>query len=179
MHMDNNTMVRVPAHMALPDWCNSNDINLRGWVPVSLSHYMAVIRIGRGVCEAVIDTGAAKTLIDYDTAIKMGLKVELATEEKSFGSFWGPSGPERKYYSRIPGEVRIEFGPGLYVCLKEIKVITSVELMVLIGTDILTDSTQQWRFTNIGIHHETRVGCIIFSGRKDVFTVMLSSWPVP
>ena len=123
LSMDNNTLIRVPENSALPDWCDEQDINLRGWVPISLSHYMAVIRIGRGVCEAVIDTGAAKTIIDYQTAMKMGLTIEVATKENNFGSFWEPSGPESLYYGRVPGKVKIEFGPGLYVNVGEIKVI--------------------------------------------------------
>jgi hypothetical protein len=76
---------------------------------------MAIVQIGKGVCEAILDTGAARTMIDETTATQMGLDIEVATPEKSFGSFWGPSGPEAKYYGRVKGPVYIHIGPKVYL----------------------------------------------------------------
>ena len=75
-----------------------------------------MVRIGRGVCEAVIDPGSARTLIYLDTALGMKLPVELANEHINYGSYWGPSGPTTKYAGRIKYRgLKIEFGPGLYI----------------------------------------------------------------
>ena len=116
-------------------------------MPHSLAHYMVTIRIGKGVVDAVIDTGAARTIIDAETAKRMGLPIEVATRSKSFGTYWGPSGPESHYYGRIPGPVKVEFSKDIFITLPEIKVINSLEPLVLLGTDLLTDSTQEWAFS--------------------------------
>lgn len=84
----------------------------------------------------------------------------MATPQKNFGSFWGPSGPEALYYGRIKGPVYLNMGPGIYLVAHEIKVIKQMEPLLLVGTDVLCDSNNPWKFHSIGIHPDSRVGVL-------------------
>ena len=89
----------------MPDWVSDDVINYRGLVPSSTSHYMALVKLGRGICEAIVDTGGARSLIDLDTAKTLGLKVEMANKN-DMGCFWGPGGEVMGYAGRIKGPIK-------------------------------------------------------------------------
>lgn len=54
-----------------------------------------------------MDTGGARSMLDYDTAVALGLEVELSGGDKNFGSFWGPSGDPISYFGRVRGPVTV------------------------------------------------------------------------
>lgn len=99
---------KLPAGArGLPSWAKSGARNGRGMLPISRSHYIALVAINEGFCEAIVDTGGARSMIDYESAKSLGLDVELANEERSFGSFWGPAGDPVSYYGRVKGPVDV------------------------------------------------------------------------
>jgi hypothetical protein len=93
------------------------------------------------------------------------LNIEVATPSKSFGSFWGPSGPEALYYGRIKGPVYLTVGPDIHLVAHEIKVTKQLEPLFLIGTDVLSDSNNIWRFISVGIHPDSRTGVMKLMNR--------------
>lgn len=101
-------MEKIPAGArGLPDWAKPGARNCRGMLPISRSHYTALVAIDDKFCEAIVDTGGAKTMIDHESAKALGLNIELAGDGRSFGSFWGPSGSPVEYYGRVKGPVEI------------------------------------------------------------------------
>ena len=79
--------------------------NFRGLVPPSRAHYMALVKLGNGVIEAIIDTGGARSLIDLDTARTLGLKIEMA-KSNNMGNFWGPGGEVMGYTGTVRGPIK-------------------------------------------------------------------------
>jgi hypothetical protein len=49
---------------ALPDWADSASVNARNVTMTSPSHYIALCGLGKGVCNVLLDTAGAKTMID-------------------------------------------------------------------------------------------------------------------
>lgn len=97
---------RLPAGArGLPEWASAGAINGRGILPISKAHYTALCSINGAFCEAVIDTGGARSMIDYNTALALKLDIELASGSQSFGSFWGPSSEPISYFGRVRGPV--------------------------------------------------------------------------
>ena len=74
--------------------------------------------------------------------------------------------------------MKVEFGPGLYINVKEIKVIKADEPLVLIGNDVLSNDMGKWKFAHIGVHPRKEIGHIVFVGKQDTYTVQLHSWPI-
>ena len=124
------------------------------------------------MCEAIIDPGSARTIIDENTAKRMRLPIQLADDRVTYGSYWGPSGPASNYHGRIKMDgLKIEFGPGLYVFVDEIKVIKSEEALLLIGNDVLANNSGKWKFVSLGMHPRKGIGNMVFAGKRDTFTV--------
>lgn len=117
-------MEKLPAGArGLPKWAKEGAKNGRGMLPISRSHYIGLIAIDGGFCEAIVDTGGARSMIDYESAKALGLNIELASKERSFGSFWGPSGEPIEYFGRVKGPVEVQFADGISFRLPEIKLI--------------------------------------------------------
>lgn len=102
-----NTEQLPAGARGLPEWAPKGARNKRGLLPISRSHYIALVAIGGGFCEAIVDTGGARSMLDYDTAVALGLEVELSGGDKNFGSFWGPSGDPISYFGRVRGPVTV------------------------------------------------------------------------
>jgi predicted aspartyl protease len=49
------------------------------------------VELNGRLVEVILDSGGARTMVDKETAKALGLNVEWATPEKSFGSFSGVS----------------------------------------------------------------------------------------
>jgi hypothetical protein len=169
---------KLPAGArGLPVWAPKGAKNGRGLLPISRSHYIALVAIGGGFCEAIVDTGGARSMIDYESAKALGLDVELSDGSRNFGSFWGPSGDPVAYYGRVKGPVNIQFTKDIVFRLPELKVIKHSEPLIIIGTDILMRAKAGWSFTYIGIHPESLVGVMVFNKGKEEATVEMVSWP--
>jgi hypothetical protein len=120
-------------------------------------------------------------MIDDDTAKKLGLEVEIATKEKNWGSYFGPGEQSIDYHGRVKGPVRITIGPDIYFTIADLKVVKHREPLVLLGTDVLVNSRNDWRFHYVGIHKTTKKGVMSLirnSDDKEV-TIELSTWPAP
>lgn len=166
---------------ALPSWVSPNAKNFRGLIKPTTQHYLAIVEIGDGVIEALLDTGGARCMIDTTTADKLGLTVEVATTEKNWGSFFGPNDKSIPYYGRIKGPITIGIGPGIYLTVADIKVIKHRSPLLLLGTDVLVNSWNDWRFHTIGIDKVTKKGIMNLTKNSDDsdVTIELSSWPAP
>lgn len=70
-----------------------------------------------------MDTGGARSMIDHESAKALGLNIELADGNKSFGSFWGPSGEPINYFGRVKGPVDVNFAEDISFRLPELKLI--------------------------------------------------------
>lgn len=141
---------------------------------------MAVVKIGKGVVNALVDTGGARCMVDVNTAKKLGLSIEVAGTGSRFGSFTGPNGATVPYYGKIKGPVRLDVGPEVYLEVPDIKVIVHPSNMLILGTDVLVQSWNEWRFRHVGIHDETQVGFWSLMRRDGtVANIELSSWPAP
>lgn len=155
-----------------------------GTVKHTWAHYIAHIIINDTLIEALVDTCGAKSMIDRATAEALGLEIEVATKDKHFGSFFGPgtngSGNRNVYYyGRIKGPIDITFGKRLLVIAEELKVVEHFEPLILIGTDILTDSSSPIKFCYVGLHPEDRNGVIVFKDeKKSLLEIPLASWPL-
>ena len=109
-------------------------------MPRSKAHFHAIIQLGDAVCEAVVDTGGAKSMIDYSMAKRLGLPVELAEVEGEFGRFYGPSADSLVgYHGRIPGPIKFKFDEKVEFELPELKVIKNGEPICLIGSDLMAN----------------------------------------
>lgn len=76
-----------PHHKAMPKWCKKYCLNARGRIDIGDAHYTGVVEIAGGCVDAILDSGAARSMIDEDTANLIGLKFTHATAERNFGKF--------------------------------------------------------------------------------------------
>lgn len=93
----------------LPDWAPEGSVNARGQLNLSPCHYIATCGIGKGVCDAFLDTAGARTMMDLQTAESMNLDVEKTTANKYFGSFISASAVPTPYAGRVKGPVELRF----------------------------------------------------------------------
>lgn len=150
-----------------------------GKVKLSTSHYMGTVVVDKVLFHAMIDTCGAKSMMDRKTAEEMGYDIEVATRNKHFGSFYGPGGKTIYYYGRIAGPIDVWFENGVKLVAPEIKIVEHFEPLVLIGTDVLTDSSTNWRFCYVGLHPKSRKGMLVVANRKgETKEIPLATWPL-
>ena len=53
----------------------------------------------------MLDSAGARTMIDMETASKLGLPIERVSSTKYFGSFYSASGVPTPYAGRVKGPV--------------------------------------------------------------------------
>ena len=58
-------------------------------MPIQKTHYLGLIELNGRVVEVILDSGGARTMVDKDTAVALGLRIEWASDSKFFGSFSG------------------------------------------------------------------------------------------
>ena len=121
---------------------------------------MALVKVGKGLIEAIVDTGGARSLIDVDTARTLGLDIELA-KSNNMGNFWGPGGEVMGYLGTVRGPIKFQMTRQVTLEAPELKVIKHAEPLLIIGTDVLVDSRNEWRFQYVGIHPEWKKGVIV------------------
>ena len=100
---------------------------------------MALVKLGNGVLEAIVDTGGARSLIDLDTAKTLGLEVEMA-KSNNMGNFWGPGGEVMGYSGTVRGPIKFQIAASVYLEAPELKVIKHSEPLLIMGTDVLVES---------------------------------------
>lgn len=163
-----------------PTWANDMmEASALGKVKLSTSHYMGTIMLDKVLFHAMIDTCGAKSMMDRQTAEEMGYNIEVATRNKHFGSFYGPGGKTIYYYGRIVGPINVWFENGVKLIAPEIKIVEHFEPLVLIGTDVLTDSSTDWKFCYVGLHPKTRKGMIVLANRRgETKEIPLATWPL-
>lgn len=93
--------------------------------------------MGKGVCNVLLDTAGARTMIDLQTAELVGLPVERTTPSKYFGSFISATAVPTPYAGRVKGPISLRFSANVEINIKEMKVIDYPEPLVLIGSDVL------------------------------------------
>ncbi len=84
--------------------------NALGTISHTLSHYIGHVIIKDVLIEALFDTCGARSMIDRATAEALGFKIEVATKDKHFGSFFGPGSHGENprstyYYGRVKGPI--------------------------------------------------------------------------
>jgi len=89
----------------------------------SPSHYIALCGLGKGVCNVLLDTAGAKSMIDLQTAELLGLEVERTTASKYFGSFISATAVPTPYAGRVKGPISLRFSENVVFQIKEMKVI--------------------------------------------------------
>lgn len=140
-----------PEDETVPKWVDPGIQNKRHLVKPTGAHFLVPVQVGTGVIDAVLDTGGARSVIDVGTARELGLRVERATARKNFGSFWGPSSKPVNYYGRVRGPITIKFSENITITLKELKVVSHGEALLILGTDFLVWGDQPWQFGAIGM----------------------------
>ena len=130
---------------------------------MSKAHYMATVIVFDKLMHTMVDTCGAKSMIDRRTAEELGLKIELATKDRHFGSYYGPGNENGAYYyGRIKGPLKVDMGSNVRLNLDELKVVEHFEPLLLIGTDVLSDQPgAEWQFCYVGLHPETRQGNLV------------------
>ena len=134
---------------------------------MSPAHYSALCGLGEGVVEVMLDTARARSMIDMETALKLGLPVEKVSSTKYFGSFYSASGVPTPYAGRVKGPVRLRFSERVSFTLREMKVINYPDSLILIGTDLLGRSpTGGYSFAYVGVNPSSKVGEVVFSDKE-------------
>ena len=169
-----------------PAWAE-DCANLRGKLPLSRNHFTAVVAIRKGaarvVLEGLIDTAGARSMIDLDTAKLAGLPLTYPTANRSLGWFHGPSGVPTAYSAIVEGPVELQFTSDIRITLPELKVVTSRDPLLLVGSDLMKIKDQRWRFVYMGYDLRTQAGVLKFGcgkgQRLGLRTVPLFCWPTP
>ena len=58
--------------MEMPKWASKGAHNGRGKVVTTVDQYVALVEVENTVMEAIVDTGGARSLIDYASARALG-----------------------------------------------------------------------------------------------------------
>jgi hypothetical protein len=106
-------------------------------------------------------------MIDANTAKLIGLDIEWAQDtKKHYGSFSGVSGSSNSYLGVSKSPVTVQFAPGVYFKLKELKVFDYPEPLLLIGTDLLGFSpSTNCTFSYLGVNPISATGEVVFYDR--------------
>ena len=94
-------------------------------------------------------------MIDLDTAKLAGLPLTYPTASRSLGWFHGPSGVPTTYSAIVEGPVELQFTGDIRITLPELKVITSRDPLLLVGSDLMKIKDQRWRFVHVGYDPRT------------------------
>ena len=84
---------------------------MRGLIQFNRCHFYGVVAVsgpgtaekGAVVCEAVIDTGGSKSIIDANSAAQYGLEVHMG--DASY--FWWPGSKAEPYYGKVEGQLML------------------------------------------------------------------------
>ena len=129
------------------------------------------------VCEAVIDTGESKSIINADSAAQYGLEVHVGDA----GYFWGLGNKAEPYYVEVEGLSMLKFDTNLKMVLLELEVIkgTCTDPLFIVGSDVIApEHPGEWDFLNIGFDPQDKRGVMNFiDGDGSVKQMDLASWP--
>lgn len=183
------SVVPVPRGRERVTWADPHSINVRGRVDPGDCHFLAVCTINGVSTDVVVDTGGARTMMDLNTAVLMGLDVEQVPLEKQrgleyypFGYYVGPGGLPVPYAGRIRGPFGIKFSPRVEMTFPEMRVIAANDPLILIGTDVMKNLNRgSWRFLNVGYHPVSDIGLMQFhlNEGKEVEAVEMVKVPPP
>ena len=141
----------------LPLWARWDARNFRNTVVTTSDQYVILVEVASGqqsrappaVMEGIGDTGATRSLMDLETARRVGLQVEVA-HGSEFGTYFGPGSKERPYAGRVVGPVVLRFGKEVQLELRELKLIHHSEPLLLIGADVLCGGRAGWTYRAMG-----------------------------
>ena len=110
---------------------------------------------GQAIVDAIIDTGASKTIVDAETAKKMGLQGTIwctGPDDTHFGSFHGPGPGECAYAGLVEGPVEVWFSDEVHVRIPVLYVVPKGrEPICIVGTDLLqSHKVGNWMFQSVG-----------------------------
>ena len=86
----------------------------------------------------------------------MGLRVEVASEKRQFGKYYGPGTGLMQYYGRVPGTLDIRFTDEVVLRVQNLQVIDHREPALILGADVLHASKDPWSFRSLGVDREGR-----------------------
>ena len=156
-----STSIRAPMtaedrDLELLDWAGGM-LNLRGRLPLSRNHFIALVAINGACLECIVDTGGARTMLDRGSAEAAGLKITPPGDGVEVGGYYGPSGGDIIPYAGIvAGPVQLRFSSDVVVTLGELKVLNASDPIVLVGADAMTAPLPAkkpgagWQFLHIG-----------------------------
>ena len=167
----------------LPLWARWDARNFRNTVITTSDQYVILVEVASGqqsrappvVMEGIGDTGATRSLMDLETARRVGLQIEVA-HGSEFGTYFGPGSKERPYAGRVVGPVVLRFGKEVQLELRELKLIHHSEPLLLIGADVLCGGRAGWTYRAMGVGAAGK-GMIIFANGKRTVSLPLVNAP--
>lgn len=167
----------IKYHVGIPDWVdaawqkwNKQGFvrNLRGIGTTNSKQLVATVLLGDCVIDAVLDTGAVRTIVDKHTAECLALE-NTVYDRKAFGRFHGPGGAAGSYVGKIEGPVRIHFGEEAYLDAPNIHVTEeSANSLLLIGADVLEVRRRgDWSYHSVGGDEDGRGFIVLKQPGKD------------
>lgn len=151
-------VVSLPAgSRGVPTWAPPNVINCRGLIAMSKAHYLGLAVVNGRLVELMIDTGGARTMVDRNTALTLGLNVRWSKDNPGIaGTFSGVSGNTMEYLGVAVGPIKLQFSDRVVLHLDEIKVFDYPEPIILVGTDLLGHTAAApYTFSYVGINPTT------------------------
>lgn len=131
------------------------------------THYYALASLNNRISEILLDSGGARTMIDKETAVQLGLTIEWADENNFLGTFSGISATPVKYAGRAVGPITLKFNEKVTFNLQELRIFDFPEPIILIGTDLLGHAAKaDYTFAYLGVNPVSKVGEIVFYDMK-------------
>ena len=66
-----------------------------------------------------------------------------------------------QYGGEVKGPVKFKLSEEVYLESPGIKIIKHAEPLLIIGTDVLVESRNEWRFMSVGLHPELNKGVLV------------------
>ena len=126
----------------LPTWASNYRENLLGLMPFTRCHFFAVMDVGDEVDEenddgkgalGVLEVLFDRTVADKHSIERLGLKID----KEECSSYWGIAAMPVQFYGKVTGPVPIRFSHDVVICLPEIKVIDTNDVLFIIGDDFM------------------------------------------
>ena len=106
-------------------------------MPLSPSHFYGPVAFNGSVTDVLLDTGGSRTMMDIDSAKKLGLTIQHTDRDVHYGSWSGPGDKSQYYVGRVPGPVLVRFDAQVVIPLAKVKLIQTTEPLILLGSDLM------------------------------------------
>ncbi len=138
-----------------PAWTSPEAVNFRGHLPHTSRQYVGTVQVNVGgasfVADALFDTAGTSSVMDMQSAQRLGLPLQYATPSLSLGTCKGIGDGSIPYAACVEGPVEFQFAPDVSLTTSKIYVLDVNHRVFLVGADVLQHrSTGAWSFLNIG-----------------------------